>query len=75
MQVSTGERRITNLLLRLDIFGVVLTMLEMRDETKKEKYEAEKQQTEPACPGNDEYRPAQAQVEKRLRPQARKDEP
>ena len=63
MQVSTGERRITNLLLSMiDIFGVILMMLEMRDETKKEKYETEKQQTEPACPGNDEYRPAQAQV-------------
>ena len=43
MRVSIGVRMITSLLLRLDIFGVVLTMLEMRDETKKEKYETEKQ--------------------------------
>ena len=44
MRVSIGGKMITSLLLsRLDIFGVVLTMLEMRDEAKKEKYETEKQ--------------------------------
>ena len=63
MQVSTGGRRIiSRLLSMIDIFGVIVYVLEVRDETKKEKYEAEKQQTEPACPGNDEHGPAQAQV-------------
>ena len=42
----------------LDIFGVYLMMLEMRDEARKEKYETETQQTEPACPRDDEHGPA-----------------
>lgn len=44
MRVSIGGKMITSLLLsRLDIFGVYLMILEVRDATRKEKYETEKQ--------------------------------
>ena len=43
MRVSIWVRMITSLLLRLDIFGVYLMILEVRDATRKEKYETEKQ--------------------------------